>query len=143
MHLPRITFTELNVISGPMTSTRRQDRHAALFRALGHPARIRILEQLRDGEQCVCHLEAQLNLPQSYISQHLGVLRDAGMVAVRRDGWNVFYRIRRRESQGMITVLKDLLSEGQQRPSGSTAPDCRCPKCQARSSPGPRRRRFG
>ena len=48
---------------------------------------------LRDGEQCVCHLEAVLGCRQAYISQHLMVLREAGLVEDRRDGARIFYRV--------------------------------------------------
>jgi ArsR family transcriptional regulator len=66
---------------------------AKLFKTLMHPARLRILDILRGGEECVCHMEAMLELRQAYISQHLAILRDAGLVSVRRDGWNIYYRI--------------------------------------------------
>ena len=64
-----------------------------LFKILAHPVRLSILEILRDGEQCVCHMEAMLDLRQAYISQHLMVLREAGVLADRRDGWNIYYRV--------------------------------------------------
>ena len=64
-----------------------------LFKILAHPVRLSILEILREGEQCVCHMEAMLDLRQAYISQHLMVLREAGVLADRRDGWNIYYRV--------------------------------------------------
>ncbi len=66
---------------------------AQFFKILTHPTRLAILDVLRDGEQCVCHLEAVLALRQAYISQHLMVLRESGLVADRRDGWNIYYRV--------------------------------------------------
>src|SRR5512141_104226 len=66
---------------------------ADLLKAISHPARLAVLEILRDGEQCVCHMEAMLGLRQASISQQLMVLRDAGLVTVRRDGLNVYYRV--------------------------------------------------
>jgi len=60
---------------------------AGLFKTLMHPARLEILEILRDGEHCVCHIEAVLGYRQAYISQQLSVLREAGLVQDRRDGW--------------------------------------------------------
>jgi len=53
---------------------------AALFKLLSHPSRLAILQVLRDGEECVCHMEAALGLRQAYISQQLMVLRQAGLV---------------------------------------------------------------
>ncbi len=64
-----------------------------LFKALSHPARLAILEELRKGEHCVCHLEARLGSRQSYVSQQLAVLREAGLIIDRRDGWNIYYRV--------------------------------------------------
>lgn len=57
-----------------------------LLKAISHPARLAILDILRGGEQCVCHIEAALNLRQAYISQQLMTLKDAGLVESRRDG---------------------------------------------------------
>jgi DNA-binding transcriptional ArsR family regulator len=66
---------------------------AALFRVLGHPARVRILELLRDGERSVGQLQAELDLDSGSTSQHLAALRRVGVVESRRDGTSVFYRI--------------------------------------------------
>ena len=51
------------------------------FKALMHPTRMAILDTLREGEQCVWHMEAAFGLRQAHISQHLMVLRDAGLAA--------------------------------------------------------------
>src|SRR5512135_581043 len=77
---------------------------AKLFKALMHPARLEILDTLRDGEHCVCHLEAALGYRQAYISQQLSVLREAGIVQDRRDGWNVHYRV----TQPQVFALLDV-----------------------------------
>lgn len=61
-------------------------RHAALFHALSDPRRLRILELLRLGEQCVCDLQSALDCGQSLLSFHLKTLRDAGLVAMRKEG---------------------------------------------------------
>jgi DNA-binding transcriptional ArsR family regulator len=58
----------------------RSEPEARLFRILSNPARLDLLACLRDGEACVCHLEAALGLRQAYISQQLAVLRQAGLV---------------------------------------------------------------
>ena len=69
------------------------EQQAKLFKVLMHPTRLAILDILRSGEECVCHMEAVLGLRQAYISQQLMVLRDAELVQDRRDGWNIFYRV--------------------------------------------------
>jgi DNA-binding transcriptional ArsR family regulator len=66
---------------------------ASLFRVLGHPARVRILELLRDGERTVGALQAELALDSSGTSQHLAALRRIGLVEGRREGTNVYYRV--------------------------------------------------
>lgn len=66
---------------------------ALRFRALGDETRLRILEELIPGEQCVADLMAITGLGQSLVSHHLRTLRDAGLVADRRDGRWVYYGI--------------------------------------------------
>lgn len=66
---------------------------ANLFRVLGHPARVRILELLRDGERSVGALQAELELDSGGTSQHLAALRRIGLVDSRREGTSVYYRV--------------------------------------------------
>ncbi|HAG06589.1 MAG TPA: ArsR family transcriptional regulator [Peptococcaceae bacterium] len=66
---------------------------AEVLKSLGHPTRLKIIELLRGGERCVCELIAALGLEQSNVSQHLGILRKAGLVACRKDGLRVMYRL--------------------------------------------------
>ena len=66
---------------------------ATLFRVLGHPARVRILELLREGERSVGALQAQLGLDSGGTSQHLAALRRVGVVESRREGTSVYYRV--------------------------------------------------
>lgn len=66
---------------------------ADLFRVLGHPVRVRILELLRDGERSVGSLQGALGLDSSGTSQHLALLRTHGLVAGRRDGTTIYYRV--------------------------------------------------
>lgn len=68
-------------------------RAAALLRTLANEKRLMILCQLGDGELPVGALQEPLGLSQSALSQHLAVLRDAGVVATRREAQQVFYRI--------------------------------------------------
>src|SRR6266567_9601284 len=75
---------------------------ANLFRVLGHPARVRILELLREGERSVGALQAELELDSSGASQHLAALRRIGLVASRRDGTTVYYRV---EDDGVFDLL--------------------------------------
>lgn len=105
---------------------------AKLFKALMHPVRLEILDLLREGEECVCHMEATLGYRQAYISQHLSVLRSAGLVQDRRDGWNIFYRVINPEvfdlieNAGHVTGEKDVVHKHKDRTSDRSCP---CPKC--------------
>jgi DNA-binding transcriptional ArsR family regulator len=69
------------------------DLIARRFRALGEPLRVRALDLLRDQELSVTALAEQLGTSQQNLSKHLAVLVDAGMVARRKDGTHVYYRI--------------------------------------------------
>lgn len=66
---------------------------ARRFRALSEPTRIRLLDELRDGERSVNELAAELGAGQQNVSKHLSLLADAGILARRRDGTHAYYRI--------------------------------------------------
>ncbi|HTP11699.1 MAG TPA: metalloregulator ArsR/SmtB family transcription factor [Anaerolineae bacterium] len=99
---------------------------AGLFKTLMHPARLEILEILRDGEHCVCHIEAVLGYRQAYISQQLSVLREAGLVQDRRDGWNIYYRV---TQPRIFDVLDAALVITGAKPKRRKAAGCPCPQC--------------
>jgi len=81
---------------------------AETFKALGDPIRLRLFQLLADHDElCVCHLTEALNLPQSTVSRHLGVLRHAGLVETRRDGKWMHYRL----AGGFAGRLAALLAE--------------------------------
>lgn len=103
---------------------------AELFKALAHPSRLAILEVLRHGEECVCHMEAVLGKRQAYISQQLMILRAAGLVLDRRDGLNIFYRVVRPEVYAVLDAARGL--GGQPSPDTPIRPrptSCPCPNC--------------
>jgi len=82
---------------------------AELFRVLGHPARVRIIELLRDGERSVGSLQGALGLDSSGTSQHLAVLRTHGLVTGRRDGTTVYYRVTEDAVFGLLESARVLL----------------------------------
>src|SRR5215510_9033504 len=77
----------------PIT-VRNGQRTARLFHALADETRLRIIEQLADGEQCVCNLTDALEAGQSRLSFHLKTLKDAGLVSDRRQGRWIYYTLR-------------------------------------------------
>jgi DNA-binding transcriptional ArsR family regulator len=83
---------------------------AEFFRVLGHPARVRILELLRDGEMSVGKLQTALQLDSSGTSQHLGVLRRQGILESRKEGTSVFYRARDPRIFQLLEVARQILT---------------------------------
>jgi DNA-binding transcriptional ArsR family regulator len=111
---------------------------AEVAQALAHPVRLQILDLLRDEGAYVMHLTTMLGRPQANISQHLAVLREAGLVMDERDGMTVVYRVRDPRVFALVDQLKALgklpaavgqpAGRSQRRQAGSE-PLCRCPRC--------------
>ncbi len=70
-----------------------RDRTAAIARALADSKRLCVLETLAEGEHSVSQLSREVGCQVPNMSQHLAVLRSAGIVATRREGSTVFYRL--------------------------------------------------
>ena len=75
------------------TTSRLLAQRAEVFKALGHEDRLRIVEELADGERCVCELVEIVGSSWPTVSRHLSVLKEAGVVADEKRGLQVFYRI--------------------------------------------------
>lgn len=82
---------------------------AEFFKTLGHPARIRILELLAIRDHPVSELIPEVGLEASNLSQQLGVLRRAGVVAARKEGSTVIYSIASPEIAELLTVARKVL----------------------------------
>jgi DNA-binding transcriptional ArsR family regulator len=67
---------------------------ANILKALGHPTRLWMAEQLVDGEKCVCELAENIDADFSTISKHLTVLKQAGVVIDEKRGKQVYYRLK-------------------------------------------------
>lgn len=125
----------LNIISESDFELQAYELQAQIYKVLMHPVRLAILEILKDGEHCVCHMEAYLGLRQAYISQQLSVLREAGLVLDRRDGWNIFYRVADERIYEILNAVRRIT--GQSDPVVRTPKDaCTCPKCSASEKSG-------
>ena len=88
---------------------RQQEKAARLFHALSDKTRLRIMEQLREGEQCVCDLNDTFKTGQSRLSFHLKVLKEAGLILDRREGRWMYYSINPdaiEELKAMVDTLK-------------------------------------
>lgn len=89
-----------------MSASARQA--AALLKSLGHERRLMILCHLTSGEKSVGELEGMLGLPQAVVSQQLARLRLEGLVAARRDGKAIHYRLADPRSRRVVELLYEL-----------------------------------
>lgn len=107
---------------------------ANVLKVLGAPFRVRLLYAIGEGEACVCHLETILHKRQAYISQHLMVLRDAGMLNTRREGKYVYYRVSDVNIFDLFAHAAELLGIPQRDLPGVDGAEniasCCCPNCQ-------------
>jgi ArsR family transcriptional regulator len=138
------------------TDDRLTEDAARIARAISHPVRLQILNELRGDGAYVMHLTTVLGRPQANISQHLMVLREAGLVRAIRDGMTVLYEI---SEPQLLDVLDALLGLAQKRmeqrelasASAVEAAEsggrrrrrgkCRCPRCSQEARRGRRGRR--
>ena len=117
-----------------MLTKEAQTQVAEYLKILGAPFRIQILYSIGNGEACVCHLEAVLKKRQAYISQHLMVMRDAGILDTRREGKYIYYRVADnnlfdliKSAAGMLNISLDNLPELS---TATKQKSCDCPNCQ-------------
>jgi ArsR family transcriptional regulator len=88
-----------------------------LFRALADPTRLRLLNLVADREICVCYFVEILGISQPKISRHLAYLRRAGIVAARRQGRWMHYRLVVPQDSVASAILKETLTHLRQRPA--------------------------
>jgi len=69
------------------------EARADVFKALGHPSRLIIIDALAQGELCVCDLNEAIDADMSTVSRHLAVLRNAGILSSEKRGNQVFYKL--------------------------------------------------
>ena len=73
---------------------RRYEARARIIKALAHPSRLMIVDELDEGKKCVCELRDLVGADMSTVSKHLSVLKNAGIVEDRKVGQQVFYTLR-------------------------------------------------
>jgi DNA-binding transcriptional ArsR family regulator len=81
--------------------------HAEVCKTLSHAKRLEILNILRDAEMSVGDIVREMDIPKANVSQHLAVLRNAGILETRRDGVTIYYRI----SNSKVIKACDLMRE--------------------------------
>jgi DNA-binding transcriptional ArsR family regulator len=84
------------------------DKESEFLKALGHPVRLALVEGLLHNECNVNEIVAKLNLPQSTISQHLGILRTRGIIAPHKHGVKTCYKVIDPRVEPMIALIKNL-----------------------------------
>lgn len=70
------------------------EARAEILKAIAHPGRLMILDALADGERCVCELQEIVGSDMSTVSRHLAMMKSARLLSSRREGTNVYYRLR-------------------------------------------------
>jgi len=86
-------------------------RQAEVYQTLASPIRLELLSYIRDGEKRVNELAELTELNQAKVSQHLSVMRSKGLVATRREGANIYYRIAHSKLIRACDLICDVLSE--------------------------------
>ncbi len=84
------------------------EQAAELLKALSNPQRLRVMCMLIDGERTVGEINAEIELSQSALSQHLAVLRDGGWVQTRRESQSVYYSVADGPVHKIIQTLHDI-----------------------------------
>lgn len=102
------------------TKSKKTTKRVRFFRALSDELRVRILERLRDGEQCVAALTQTFNTGQSRLSFHLRVLKGAGLVFDRPKGRSVYYTLNYKAIQEAEVLIARL--KGEPSSMAATAP---------------------
>ncbi len=76
-----------------MNNRKYIEAQAQIFKALGHPSRLLMVDALRHGEMCVCDLQRLVGDDMSTVSKHLSVLRHASIVSTEKRGTNIYYKL--------------------------------------------------
>ncbi|MBI4298508.1 MAG: winged helix-turn-helix transcriptional regulator [Chloroflexi bacterium] len=90
---------------------RLYDLHATICKTFANPLRLHIVDALKDGEITVSELATSLGVSRSNVSQHLGLMREKGMVESRRSGGYVFYRLSSPKILQACRLMREVLLE--------------------------------
>lgn len=80
-----------------------------IFKALAHPIRLKIIKKLRERVYCVCEMNEDVEFSQSNLSQHLKILRDAGLVYCEKEGMRINYYVKNTDVFQIIDLAEDIL----------------------------------
>ena len=91
------------------------EARAEIVKALAHPTRLFIVDELSKGERCVCELRQKIGADISTVSKHLSVLKNAGVVEDDKRGLQVFYRLRCPCILNFFGCIENVLQENARR----------------------------
>lgn len=86
-----------------------EDMYVRIFKALAHPIRIKIVQSLMDGPLCVCILNENVEFSQSNLSQHLKILKEAGILKSEKDGVRILYSIKNDEIKELLKITERII----------------------------------
>lgn len=89
----------------------RYETRASILKALAHPTRLFMIEELSKKSHCVCDLTEMVGLDVSTVSKHLSILKNAGLVNVEKKGKQVFYSLRMRCALNFLDCVEAVLRE--------------------------------
>lgn len=93
----------------------RCEARARILKALAHPTRLFIVEELARGERCVCELQEMIGADMSTVSKHLSQLKSAGVVADEKRGVQVYYNLRAGCVPGFLNCIQNILKDNVKR----------------------------
>ena len=94
-----------------MADSQLYELHASICQTLANPKRLEVIDRLRDGEHSVTELAEAMKISQANLSQHLAVMRQKGIVATRREGLNVYYRLSNPKIIKACDLMRQVLLE--------------------------------
>jgi len=101
------------------------EERARVMKALAHPSRLMMVDELSRGERCVCELTEMVGADISTVSKHLSVLKNAGIVDCRRDGVRIFYRLKVPCVLNVFTCIEAVRKERARQGAAGSAPAAR------------------
>ncbi len=90
-------------------NTKILENQAFIFKALGQPTRLQILDLLKDGERCVCEIFPAIQQEQANVSKHLSILKQAGILDCRKEGLRIIYWVKNPEVLNLLKTVSGIL----------------------------------
>jgi ArsR family transcriptional regulator len=108
------------------TAQAKYKHQARIFKALAHPTRLFIVDELSHGERCVCELKDMIGVEMPTVSRHLGVLKRAGILEDDKRGLQVFYRLRVPCVLNFFKCVEAVQRDRGKPAKRTTAPEMKC-----------------